>query len=131
LPTLSATAASTSRIREGKSEHPHYAVDRELENSSEYAGPVPVEEWYHERDANRISEMHHESARRVRDSVTGRIEANRTLDRDFAHPIQLLQFCIFHEGYHHGLIKSALKSADCPIADTDAGPVIWDVWRAR
>jgi uncharacterized damage-inducible protein DinB len=92
---------------------------------------VPAEEWHHERDANRISEMLDESAQRVRDAVTGRIEANRTLDRDFAHLIQLLQFLIFHEGYHHGQIKSALKSAGCPIADADAGPVIWDVWRAR
>jgi len=102
-----------------------------LENSPEYAGPVPAEEWHHECDANRISEMLHESAKRVRDAVTGRIDTNRILDRDFAHPIQLLQFLIFHEGYHHGQIKSALKSAGCPIADADAGPVTWDVWRAR
>jgi uncharacterized damage-inducible protein DinB len=102
-----------------------------FENAPEFAGQVPAEEWGHERDANRISELLQESGRRVRDAVAGRIEANRPLDRDFAHPIQLIQFLIFHDGYHRGQIKSALKTAGCPIADADAGPLIWDVWRAR
>ena len=44
-----------------------------LENAPEYAGPVPADEWHHERDANRISEMLHESAKQVRDAVTGRM----------------------------------------------------------
>ena len=127
-----------ARVREGSPTvsqmftHMHHErMVSVLENAPEYAGPVPAEEWHHERDANRIAEMLHESAKRVRDAVTGRIEANRILDSDFSHPIQLLQFLIFHEGYHHGQIKSALKSAGCPIADADAGPVTWDVWRAR
>ena len=102
-----------------------------LENASEYAGVVPEEEWRHERKAERIREMLSESGKRVRDAVSGRVEANRNLDRDFAHPVQLLHFLIFHEGYHHGQIKSALKAAGCPIADDDAGPLIWDVWRER
>jgi uncharacterized damage-inducible protein DinB len=127
-----------ARVREGSPTvsqmfmHMHHErMVSVLENAPEYAGTVPTEEWRHERDANQISEMLHESAKRVRDAVTGRIEANRNLDHDFAHPIQLLAFLIFHEGYHHGQIKSALKSAGCPIADADAGPVTWDVWRAR
>jgi hypothetical protein len=92
---------------------------------------VPAEEWRHECDADRISSMLEESGKRVRAAVMGRVEANRALDRDFAHPIQLLHFLTFHEGYHHGQIKSALKSAGCPIVDDAAGPAIWDVWRAR
>jgi hypothetical protein len=35
------------------------------------------------------------------------------------------------DGYHHGQIKLALKAAGCPIPDAEAGPRIWDVWRAR
>lgn len=102
-----------------------------LENAPECAGQVPAEEWSAERDANRIAQMLQESAQRVRDAVQGRVEADRALDRDFAHPIHLLQFLIFHEGYHHGQIKLALKAAGRPIADADAGPLTWAVWRAR
>src|SRR5262245_57770771 len=104
-----------ARIREGSptvsqmlSHMHHERMVSVFENAPEYAGQVPAEEWAHERDANRISEMLQESAQRVRDAVAGRIKANRTLDRDFAHPIQLIQFLIFHDGYHHGQIKSAL-----------------------
>ena len=102
-----------------------------LENAPECAGPVPAGEWSPESDPQRIEQMLVESGRRVRDAVRGRVEAGRALDRDFRHPVQLLQFLIFHEGYHHGQIKLALKAAGCPMADDDAGPLVWDVWRAR
>jgi uncharacterized damage-inducible protein DinB len=102
-----------------------------LENAPEWAGPVPEQEWSPERDIQRIAELLLDSGSRVRNAVKGRIDADRSLDSDFAHPIQLLQFLIFHEGYHHGQIKLALKAAGCPIADADAGPLTWDIWRAR
>jgi uncharacterized damage-inducible protein DinB len=102
-----------------------------LENCPEYAGEVPAHEWTRERDADRIARMLHESGERVRDAVKGRIESDRSMDRDFSHPLQLVQLLIFHEGYHHGQIKLALKAAGRPIADDDAGPLTWDVWRAR
>ena len=102
-----------------------------LENAPEHAGRVPEQEWNPERDTDRISQWLEESAGCVRDAVKGRVEADRALDQDFAHPVQLLQFLIFHEGYHHGQIKLALKAAGCPIADAEAGPLTWDVWRAR
>lgn len=102
-----------------------------LENAPESAGEVPAEEWGAERDVQRIAKMLDESAARVRDAVEGRVEADRALDQDFAHPVQLVPFLIFHEGYHHGQIKLALKAAGCPVSDDDAGPLVWDVWRAR
>lgn len=102
-----------------------------FENAPEWAGEVPAEEWQMAEDAERIVAKLEESARRVRDAVQGRIVAGRGLDCDFAHPIQLIQFLIFHDGYHHGQIKLALKAAGCPISDAEAGPRIWDVWRAR
>ena len=102
-----------------------------LENVPECAGPVPAQEWQHEPDAERIAQMLLESGRRVREAVQRRVDAERDLDRDFAHPTQLLQFLIFHEGYHHGQIKLALKAAGCQIADEVVGTRIWDVWRAR
>lgn len=102
-----------------------------FENAPELAGQVPEQEWIPERDARRIEEMLRESGTRVRDAVQGRIEADRALDLDYAHPIQLLQFLIFHEGYHHGQIKLALKAAGRPLADAEIGPLVWGVWRAR
>lgn len=64
-------------------------------------------------------------------AVRARIESGRALDRDFAHPLLLVQLLIFHEGYHHGQVKLALKGAGIPIPDAVAGPATWDVWRAR
>jgi hypothetical protein len=93
-----------------------------LENAPEHAGQIPAHEWSAERDAHRIAQMPEESAKRVRDAVTDRVDSDRALDRSLAHPVQLLQFLIFHEGYHHGQIKLALKAAGCAIADADAGP---------
>ena len=102
-----------------------------LENAPESAVVVPPQEWVHEQDVERIAAMLLDSAVRVRESVVARVLADRPLDEDFAHPIQLLQFLIFHEGYHHGQIKLALKAARCPIPDAVAGPLTWGVWRAR
>jgi uncharacterized damage-inducible protein DinB len=102
-----------------------------LENAPEYAGSIPEREWNPELDAPRITELLLDSGRRVRSAVKGRIDSDQGLDRDFAHPIQLLQFLIFHESYHHGQIKLALKAAGCPLANAVAGPLTWKVWRAR
>jgi uncharacterized damage-inducible protein DinB len=102
-----------------------------LENAPESAGLVPEREWNPEPDKGRIASMLAESGHRVRAAVQGRALADQSLDRDFAHPIQLLQFLIFHDGYHHGQIKLALKAAGCVITEEVAGPLIWDVWRAR
>lgn len=102
-----------------------------LENVPECAGPVPEREWNPEPNPDRIAAMLTESAATVRRAVESRIQADGGLDRDFRHPVQLLQFLIFHEGYHHGQIKLALKAAGRTPADDDVGPLIWDVWRAR
>ena len=102
-----------------------------FENAPEHAGSVPGREWDPEPDAGRIADMLIESGRCVRRAVEGRIAEGRPLDREFAHPVQLIQFLIFHEGYHHGQIKLALKVAGSPIPDADAGPLTWHVWRKR
>lgn len=102
-----------------------------FENAPEHAGPLPAREWNPEPDAERIADMLIESGRCVRNAVEGRIADGRGLDREFAHPAQLLQFLIFHEGYHHGQIKLALKAAGSPMPDTEAGPLTWHVWRKR
>jgi len=102
-----------------------------FENALEFAGIVPEKEWVLERDPDRIAQMLNESAKVVRDAVKSRVETGRDLDLNFEHPILLLQLMIFHEGYHHGQIKLALKAAGRPVTDDKAGPLTWDVWRRK
>jgi uncharacterized damage-inducible protein DinB len=98
------------------------------ENAPEFARPVPEDEWRAERDPDRMAAMLAESARAVRDAVQGRLEAGRAMDRHYDHPILLLQHLIWHEGYHHGQIKLALKRAGTPLDNKVAGPATWRVW---
>ena len=101
------------------------------EDAPEFAGNVPAEEWVVERDRGRIAELLNESAKVVRDAVKGRVEAGRDMDLHYDHPILLLQHMLWHEGYHHGQVKLALKLAGRPITDKEAGPVTWGVWMRK
>ncbi|MFN0106882.1 MAG: DinB family protein [Bryobacteraceae bacterium] len=102
-----------------------------FEDAPEFAGKVPEEEWAVERDPDRIARMLNDSAKVVRDAVKSRVETGRNMNLNFDHPILLLQLLIFHEGYHHGQIKLALKVAGRPVTDDAAGPLTWDVWRRK
>lgn len=101
------------------------------ENAPEFAGHVPEVEWAHETNRDRVRQMLSESATRVRDAVQGRLAAGREMDQLYDHPILLLQHLIWHEGYHHGQIKLALKLAGQPITDKMAGPGTWAVWMRK
>jgi hypothetical protein len=72
--------------------------------------------------------MLNRSASVVRDAVEGRLLAGRDMDQHYDHPILMLQHMIWHEGYHHGQIKLALKRAGRPFDDEKIGQVTWDVW---
>ncbi|HEY8105849.1 MAG TPA: DinB family protein [Gemmatimonadales bacterium] len=72
-----------------------------------------------------------DSAKAVRDAIQGRVEAGRDMDLHYDHPILLLQHMVWHEGYHHGQIKLALKAAGHPLTDDEAGPVTWGVWMRK
>jgi uncharacterized damage-inducible protein DinB len=85
-------------------------------------------EWVDERDAGRIASMLNDSAKAVRDAVRHRVETGQPMNLHYDHPILFLQHMIWHEGYHHGQIKLALKMAGRPMADEVAGPVTWHVW---
>jgi uncharacterized damage-inducible protein DinB len=98
------------------------------EDAPEFARELPEEEWAAERDPGRIAAMLDDSARAVRDAVASRVEAGRDMDLHYDHPILLLQHMLWHEGYHHGQIKLALKMAGCPLSDDEAGPLTWSVW---
>lgn len=112
--------------------HMHYVrLVFVAEDAPECATGLPTAEWMDERDPARIEAMLNESARVVRAAVTSRLEAGREMDMHYDHPILLLQHMIWHEGYHHGQIKLALKAAGQTIADREAGPLTWGVWMRK
>jgi uncharacterized damage-inducible protein DinB len=98
------------------------------EDAPEFGRDVPSEEWVDEPDRDRIAAMLNESAAALREAVHGRLEAGRAMEVHYDHPILFLQHMLWHEGYHHGQIKLALKLTGQPIADRDAGPGTWGVW---
>jgi uncharacterized damage-inducible protein DinB len=98
------------------------------EDAPEFATSLPEKEWLAGPDSARIAQMLNASAKVVRDAVKSRVETGREMDLHFDHPILLLQHMLWHEGYHHGQIKLALKLAGRPISDKEAGPFTWKIW---
>lgn len=98
------------------------------EDAPEYAVPVPDREWVAEHDRSRIAQSLNESALAVSTAVRGRLESGKPMDLHYDHPILLLQHMIWHEGYHHGQIKLALKGAGIAIDDEQIGPLTWGIW---
>ena len=101
------------------------------EDAPEFARELPKEEWATERDRGRIAQMLNNSAKAVRDAVKSRVETGREMNLHYDHPILLLQHMLWHEGYHHGQMKLALKMAGRPMTDKEAGPVTWGVWMRK
>jgi len=93
------------------------------EDAPEFARNLPEEEWMAESDPGRIAQMLNDSAKAVRDAVKSRVEAGREMNLHYDHPILLLQHMVWHEGYHHGQMKLALKVAGRPMTDEEAGPL--------
>ena len=98
------------------------------EDAPESAVDLPEREWAAERDPARIATMLSTSARVVADAVRNKIEQQRDMDLHYDHPILLLQHMLWHEGYHHGQMKLALKLAGRTMSDEEAGPLSWRVW---
>jgi uncharacterized damage-inducible protein DinB len=38
---------------------------------------------------------------------------------------------VWHEGYHHGQIKLALKASGHTLKDDDIGPLTWGIWMRK
>ena len=98
------------------------------EDAPEFAVEVPRREWLAERDVDRMAQMLNDSAAVVRAAVMGKLASGRAMDKHYDHPILLMQHMVWHEGYHHGQIKLALKLAGYPFDDEEIGQVTWDVW---
>jgi uncharacterized damage-inducible protein DinB len=93
-----------------------------------FTEPGPDGEWQAEDDPERIAQMLNESARVVRDAVKGRVASGKAMDLHYDHPTLLLEHMIWHEGYHQGQMKLALKMAGRPVDNKTAGPGTWRVW---
>ena len=101
------------------------------EDAPEFAGPLPSGEWKSERNPDRMGEMLNESARAVRDAVKNGLESGQEMKEHYDHPILFMQHMIWHEGYHHGQIKLALKTAGLALEDEQIGPVTWGIWMRK
>ena len=95
------------------------------------SGEIPREEWKGVRDRDRIASMLDHSAKTVRDAVESRMKSGRPMEFHYDHPLLFLQHMVWHEGYHHGQIKLALKAAGSPLPDEVAGKGTWDVWMRK
>ena len=102
-----------------------------LEDAPEFARSLPEKEWAAERDPDRMAQMLNDSAKVVRDAVKNRVETSRDMKLHYDHPILMLQHMIWHEGYHQGQMKLALKVTGRPMSDEQAGPVTWGVWMRK
>jgi uncharacterized damage-inducible protein DinB len=101
------------------------------EDAPDFTVDLPSEEWTHKSDPKRIGQRLNESAKAVRDVVRTRLEDGRAMKLHYDNPILFLQHMIWHEGYHHGQIKVALKKAGLAISDEAARPGTWGVWMRK
>lgn len=102
-----------------------------LEDAPEFSTTLPHEEWIADGDRDRLARLLNNSAKAVRDAVKGRLESGCEMNLHYDHPILMLQHLIWHEGYHHGQIKLALKMAGRALDDEEIGPATWDVWMKK
>ena len=93
--------------------------------------PSDDDEWLEEHDLGRMTEKLSHSAKVLRDAVKRWVETGQSVKAGspgYEHPILLLQHMIWHEGYHVGQMKLALKLTGIPMSDKDAGSVTWSIW---
>lgn len=126
---LNARASADSPSVAGMFRHIHYVRLVFIEEDApEFDAKAPGQEWSGEESADRLAVLLRESAMAVREVVRRKTESGETMATHYDHPVLFLQHMIWHEGYHHGQIKLALKLAGHPISDEQAGPLTWDVW---
>lgn len=126
---MGARAAQDSPSVRAMFSHMHYVrLVFVSEDAPEFCTGVPEEEWAAEPDRDVLTGMLNDSAGVVRDAVKNRIETGTEMKLHYDHPILMLQHLIWHEGYHQGQIKLALKLAGHTITNDQAGPGTWRIW---
>jgi uncharacterized damage-inducible protein DinB len=92
------------------------------------------DDWLAERDPQRITQALNESARAICDAVKNRLETDQPMKGEHAsydHPILFLQHMLWHEGYHFGQMKLALKAAGHVWDDAQEEKTVWCLWRTE
>lgn len=92
------------------------------------------DDWIAERHPQRIEEALRASAQAVCDAMKGRLETGQPMKGEHAsydHPVLFLQHMLWHEGYHFGQIKLALKAAGHVWSDEQEEKVVWSLWRTE
>lgn len=87
-----------------------------------------------EHDPRRIEAALNASAEAIADAVKGRTESGQPMQGEHAsydHPVLLLQHMLWHEGYHVGQIKLALKAMGYVMSEEEEERAIWSVWRTE
>jgi uncharacterized damage-inducible protein DinB len=109
--------------------HIHYVRLVFLEEDAPQFNPkVPPSEWLDILNPDEIASQLEQSAKAVRDAVESLILSGTPMLLHYDNPLLYLQHMIWHEGYHHGQIKLALKAAGLPFDDEEIGPLTWDLW---
>lgn len=112
-----------------------YENDPALAGAHPGGVPADEDEWRAVSDPALVRQMLEASAGVVREAVEGWLTPGdrdlSTLLTGYDHPVFLLQHLLWHEAYHVGQMKLALKAAGLPMPDRQAGPVTWNVWRRR
>ena len=112
-----------------------YENDPTLAEAHPDGVPADENEWRAEPNPSRLSEMLNGSAAVVRGAVEGWLTPAdpdlSTLLKRYDHPMFLLQHLLWHEAYHVGQMKLALKAAGLPMSDQEAGPLTWGMWWRR
>ena len=97
------------------------------EDAPQLAIEVPSHEWSGENTVDRMAADLEKSAKAVRDAVESLVLSGQEMKLHYDHPLLFIQHMIWHEGYHHGQIKLALKIAGNPFDDEEIGPLTWDL----
>jgi uncharacterized damage-inducible protein DinB len=85
-----------------------------------------------ERDRERVAQALNESAKAIGEAVKNRLETGQAMkgkNVTYDHPILLLQHMLWHEGYHVGQMKLALKTIGYVLSDEEEEKAIWGMWR--
>ncbi len=101
------------------------------EDAPEFAGQADPRSWLREADPERLAAGLNESARAVRNVLEDRLRSGQPMQQHYDHPLLFVQHMIWHEGYHHGQIKLALKVAGQPLNDKQIGPLTWSIWMRK
>lgn len=92
------------------------------------------EERIPERDPQRIEEGLKVSARIMCDAVKNHLETGQPMKGEHAsydHPVLFLQHMLWHEGYHFGQMKLALKAMGYVMSEEDEEKLVWGLWRVE